>query len=114
MTTLVLSKPFSEIHAEAKAAAEQAAADMFAKYGNKDAFPCGFAWVNVYNVKLSTKIGKEFAKEGFSKSYTKGIELWNPSGYSVQNVNVKAAGANAYAAVLRKYGIDASWSDRLD
>lgn len=113
MTTLTLSKPFSEIHAEAKAAAVKAASDKFTAIGG-DNYPCGFAWVIVSNVKLSTKVGKEFANEGFSKSYYKGIELWNPSGSNVQNVDIKYAGAAAYAAVLKKYGIDAYASERLD
>lgn len=115
MTTVTLSKPFSEIHAEATEAASAAAANLLnTMYGGKDNYPCGFAWVIVEGVKLSTKVGKEFAKEGFSKSYYKGIEIWNPSKSNVQNMDVKYAGACAYASVLKKYGIKAYAQERLD
>lgn len=114
MAAPVLNRPFKEIHEEALTAAREAFTEAFARIGNKDNYPCGFAWVNVTGVKLSTKLGKEFASIGFRKSYYGGIELWNPSGASVQNMDVKYAAAVAYAAVLRKYDISASASERLD
>jgi hypothetical protein len=114
MAAPVLNRPFKEIHEEALNAAREAFTEAFARMGNKDNYPCGFAWVNVSGVKLSTKFGKEFAKLGFRKSYYGGIELWNPSGSYVQNMDVKYAGAVAYANVLRRYGISAFASERLD
>lgn len=115
MATITLPKPFAEIHAEAIKAAREAATKFFKERLNGvDQYACGFAWVKIPNVKLSTKVGKEIAKSGFSKSYTGGVELWNPSGMSVQNIDVKEAGADAYAAVLRSYGINAYAQSRLD
>jgi len=114
MTAPILSRPFKEIHQEALEAAKVSFTEAFARMGNKDNYPCGFAWVNVSGVKLSTKLGKEFAEIGFRKSYGGGIDLWNPSGSYVQNMDVKYAGAVAYAAVLRKYGISAYAQERLD
>ena len=70
--------------------------------------------MNVYGVKLSTKIGKEFAKVGFRKSYSGGIELWNPSKSNVQNVDIKEKGAQAYADVLKAAGFEAYAGSRLD
>lgn len=104
---------FAAIHREAKAAAEAAANDMLKRLGG-DRMACGFAWVNVYGVKLSTKKGKEMMAVGFRKSYQGGIELWNPSGSPVQNVDIKEAGAQAYANVLKRYGFEAYAASRLD
>ena len=47
------------IHALATARAAAKAQELDARYGQ--AWPCGFAWVNIAGVKLSTKVGKEFA-----------------------------------------------------
>lgn len=114
MTSPVLSRPLNDIHNEALVAAKKAFTEAFARIGNQDRFPCGFAWVNVRGVKLSTKLGKEFAALGFRKSYDGGIDIWNPSGSYVQNVDVKYSAAAAYANVLSKYGIDAFARERLD
>jgi hypothetical protein len=102
-----------ELHNKATEAARNAANSMLAKIGG-DRFACGFAWVVVHGVKLSTKVGKEFAKVGFKKAYTGGIELWNPSGSPVQNIDIKEAGATAYANVLREAGYEAYAQSRLD
>jgi hypothetical protein len=104
---------FVDIHKEATEAAKKAADEMLARFGG-DRLMCGFAWVNVTGVKLSTKLGKEFAKCGFTKSYHGGIDLWNPSGSPVQNIDIKEAGAGAYAEVLRKHGFSAYPMSRLD
>lgn len=103
------------IHAEASAAAVKAADEMLAKMGG-DRYACGFAWCEIYGVKMSTKIGKEFAKLGFRKGYGAGagIELWNPSKSQVQNVDIKEAGARAYADVFRQHGFNAYANSRLD
>ena len=44
----------------------------------------------------------------------KGFDLWNPCGLHVQNIDIKEAGAEAYAKVLRNYGFDAYMGSRLD
>jgi hypothetical protein len=102
------------IHATATAAAEKAAADTYARIGERDA--CGFAWVEVFNIKLNTRIGKQFAALGFSKGYGRGagIHLWNPSRHHTQSISVKEAGAVAYAAVLKEHGFTAYAASRLD
>lgn len=107
------------IHTEAVAAAKEAVKGAVAawtkSYGSAEvAGACGFAWVKVSGVKLSTKVGKEFKELGFDKSYSGGIDLWNPSGYGGQNVEIKYAGAKAYADVFTKYGYKAYAMDRLD
>jgi len=103
------------IHQEAKAAAEKAAAEMLARIGG-DRFACGFAWTTIYGVSLATKQGKEFKRLGFTKGYGRraGIELWNPSGSPVQNVDTKEAGARAYAEVFKRHGFEAYAGSRLD
>lgn len=103
------------IHQEATAAAEQSAADMLSKIGG-DRMACGFAWCEIFGIKLNTRQGREFAKLGFRKGYGTGapIELWNPSGSPVQNVDTKEAGARAYAEVFKRYGFEAYPNSRLE
>ena len=102
-----------EIHEQATTAAVNAAQAMFDKI-NGDRFACGFAWCKVDDVRSNSKLGKELAKIGFRKDYTRGLVLWNPSKSYVQNIDIKEAGANAYAAVLRNHGINAYAQSRLD
>lgn len=104
---------FAEIHKEATAAAKVAAQAMYDKIGG-DRYACGFAWCVVYGVKLSTKQGKEMKAVGFEKEYNGGISLWNPSDSPVQNIDIKEAGARAYADVLKQHGFDAYANSRLD
>jgi len=103
------------IHQEATAAAKKAADEMFKRIGG-DRYACGFAWVEIFDVNLATKQGKEFARLGFKKGYGRKapIELWNPSGSPVQNVDIKEAGARAYAAVFERHGFKAYGVSRLD
>jgi hypothetical protein len=103
------------IHSEATAAAKKAAADMLAKIGG-DRFACGFAWVSIYDVNLGSKVGKEFKRLGFTKGYGRRapIELWNPSHSPVQNIDIKEAGARAYAEVFSRHGFKAYPNSRLD
>lgn len=105
----------ASIHQEATEAAKKAAAEMLERIGG-DRYACGFAWVEIYGVNLATRQGKEFARLGFKKGYGRGagIELWNPSGSPVQNVDVKEAGARAYAAVFKQHGFTAYGASRLD
>ena len=96
------------IHQEATLAAIDAATFYYKDtLDDKDQFPCGFSWVKIYNVKLSTRLGKALAAVGFTTSYRKGIQQWNPSGLMVQNVDTKHEGSKAYAKVFQKYGFDA-------
>jgi len=115
MTVIANPEQVAEIVAEAKSAAYQAAMKFFYdKLGGRDQFACGFAWVNIYGVKGNTKLGKAFNAQGVTKSYTGGIQLWNPSGMNCQNVDTLAAGADAAAEVFKKYGFEAYSGSRLD
>jgi hypothetical protein len=52
---------------------------------------------------------------GFELDWTgKSFQLWNPSKWGGQNIDVKEAGARAAVAVLKKYGFKASAGSRLD
>ena len=103
------------IHQKAQQAAQSVATKFFnERMGGKDNYPCGFAWVTV-SEKGSTKMGRALKTIGFRKAYNGGLELWNPSGLLVQNVDVKEAGAEAYAEVLRKeLGVTAYAGSRWD
>ena len=98
---------------EAGIQARTAAKEALAKYG--DGAMCGFAWVNVYGVRINSKMGKALVAAGFSKSWDKGLQLWNPSKAAVQSVDILETGAIAYANVLTdKLGLKAYAGSRLD
>jgi hypothetical protein len=102
-----------EMHEKALEAAKNAANEAYVKYGDVGA--CGFAWVEIYGVKMSTKLGKEFAKLGFQKSWNgKAINLWNPAGSPVQSIYVKEQGAIEYAKIMKAAGYKAYAASRLD
>ena len=111
--------------------AEQACRDAQQKFldnwvnttgGNEYGEPmyCGFAWVTVYpEHKGNTRLGKAeravLAQMGFRKDWTgKAYELWNPTGYRGQSMDVKEVGAQAYAEVLRTAGFTAYMGSRED
>ena len=104
-----------DIVAEACQAATDAATLYFqTKLGGRDQYACGFAWVTVYE-KGSTKLGKALIEAGFRKAYGGGLQLWNPSGMPVQNVDTLEAGAEAAAEFLRNtLGVKAYAGSRLD
>jgi hypothetical protein len=105
----------NNIVAEAKQAAEQAARKFFQeKLGGKDQYSCGFAWVDICGVRSNSKIGKALTFGGFRKSYTKSLQLWNPAGLGVQNIDTLEAGAEAAAKVFEQYGFKAYAGSRLD
>jgi hypothetical protein len=103
-----------QLHAVATARAAAKAKELDARYGQ--AWPCGFAWVNVTGIKLNTKVGKEFARLGFRKAYgyKNTVQLWNPSGHPTQNMDVKEEAAEAYAEVFRAAGYEAFAGSRMD
>ena len=97
----------------AQAQARKATEDFLAKHGDRDA--CGFAWVNVYDVRSNSKVGKVLAQAGFTKAYGGGLQLWNPSGNWTQCITAKEVGAQAYADVLRAAGIEKAYAgSRMD
>ena len=81
---------------------------------------CGFAWVTVYpEHKGNTRVGKQerrvLESMGFKKDWTgKAWQLWNCTGYAGQSMDVKEAGAQAYAEVLRGAGFKAYMGSRAD
>ena len=97
---------------EAVAEAAKATEDFLAKHGDRDA--CGFAWVTVYE-KGSTKMGRALIAAGFSKAYTGGLQMWNPSGNWTQCITAKDVGAEAAAKVLtERLGVKAYAGSRMD
>ena len=126
-TTQQTVTTYNAIQEQARDAATQAQADFLAKWnantgGNEYGEPmyCGFAWVTVYpEHKGNTKLGKgerrTLESMGFKKDWTgKAWQLWNPTGYAGQSMDVKEAGAQAYAEVLRNYGFKAYMGSRAD
>ena len=100
---------------EAKHEAAHAAHKFFyEKLNGVDQLACGFAWVNIYGVKGNTKLGKMLKAAGVKQDYTKAFQIWNPSGMGVQNVDTLEAGADAAAAVFKRYGFEAYAGSRLD
>ncbi len=115
MTIAVSPEMVPQIVEEAQAAAQTAAAKFFQeRLGGKDQYACGFAWVEIYGIKGNTKLGKALAASGIKKSYSGGLQMWNPSKMMVQNVDTLEAGADAAAAVFKKYGFTAYAGSRLD
>lgn len=112
---------YAAIRDEMIRAAKEASDNLFKKYGSTDMIgACGFAWVTVYPAaKGNTKAGRAERKilegMGFRKDWTgKAYQIWNPSEYPGQNIDIKEAGANAAASVLKKYGFTAYSGSRLD
>ena len=106
---------------EAREAAQSATMDYIDAFMNgEDAFPCGFAWVNIYEyegkkIRKNSKMGKALESLGARKSdYEGGYKIWNPSGTMFQNLNCKEEGARAAADVLQKYGFTAYAGGRMD
>jgi len=93
--------------------ASQAFADQH--MGGRDGGACGFAWVNVYDVRSNSKMGKALAEVGFRKSYSGGLQLWN-QWWRGQSVDAAEHGATAYAKVMKEeLGLEKIYSgSRLD
>ena len=75
---------------------------------------CGFAWVNIYNVKGNTRLGRAMKAAGYTKDYTGAYQIYNPAGYGGQSMDVKEAGARAAAQVFENYGFTAYAGGRAD
>jgi hypothetical protein len=101
------------IHNEAQTAAINAEQAFIAQHG--EPMYCGFAWVDVFVERTNSKEAKALAAVGFRKSYRpKTMNLWSPGGYNGQSMDIKEAGASAYAEVLSKYGFRAYCGSRAD
>ena len=105
-------------HAQAKFLAEWTANTGGNEYG--EPMYCGFAWVTIHpEHKGNTRLGKlerrVIEAMGFRKDWTgKAYQLWNCTGYAGQSMDVKEAGAQAYAEVLRGAGFKAYMGSRAD
>ena len=98
--------------ADAMQAAWEATHVYLTKHGDRDA--CGFAWVKTYE-KGSTKLGRTLLKNGFSKAYGGGLQLWNPSKSGTQSISALEAGADAAATVLsERLGVKFYSDSRMD
>lgn len=101
------------IFQEAVSAAKQAESDFLAKHG--EPMYCGFAWVDVYVDRTNSKVAKELIAAGFRKDYKpKCLSVWNPGGSHTQSMDIKEAGADAFAKVFQKYGFRAYAGSRAD
>lgn len=75
---------------------------------------CGFSWVHIHGVKGNSKLGRKLKAAGVRQDYTRTFQVWNPGGYGGQNIEIKEAGAQAYATVLKGYGFTAYAGSRMD
>ncbi|MFM8760891.1 MAG: hypothetical protein ACKOD7_05020 [Polynucleobacter victoriensis] len=104
-----------EIVAQGVELAKQASIAKYDQMGRKDAYACGFAWVDVYVSRTNSKEAKELLAAGFRKDYKpKCLSMWNPGDLPVQNIDIKEAGAYAMAEFLRTNGLNAYAGSRLD
>ena len=93
--------------------ARAAAEAKYQQVGERDA--CGFGWTEVYVSRTNSKEAQELIRAGFRKDYKpKCLTLWDPAGLPVQNVDVKAVGADALATYLQALGLKAYGCSRLD
>jgi len=100
------------IIALAKTEARGAAETHIDTYGER-AY-CGFAWVNIWDIKGNTRLGKRMKLAGLDKDYTGAYTIWNPSTLGTQCMSTKEAGADAAAAVFKAYGFTAYAGSRAD
>ena len=75
---------------------------------------CGFAWVNIWDIKGNTKLGRNMKKAGFEKNWQGAYSIWNPSGLGTQCMSTKEAGASACAKVFKAAGFTAYAGSRAD
>jgi len=100
------------IKAAALQHANDAAVAHIEQYGEQ-AY-CGFAWVNIWDIKGNTKLGKRMKAAGFDKDYTGAYSIWNPSGLGTQCMSTKEAGASAASTVFKAAGFKCSAGSRAD
>ena len=100
------------IKAAALQHANDAALAHIDEYGEQ--WYCGFAWVNIWDIKGNTKLGKRMKAAGLDKDYTGAYSIWNPSGLGTQCMSTKEAGAEAAAKVYKAAGFTAYAGSRAD
>ena len=97
---------------EAMSEAQMAAQQYLQQNGESSC--CGFAWVDIADVKGNTKLGRAMKAAGLKQDYKREFSIWNPSGLATQSIDVKEVGAQAAANVFRRYGFKANAGSRLD
>lgn len=101
----------AQIVNEALLAAKNAAEAYIAKNGEPSY--CGFAWVKIR--PGNSRMAKYLKAVNLgSASYSGGVDVWNPSKNVTQSMDVKEAGAMAFADVLKKHGYKATPMSRAD
>ncbi len=100
----------------AENSAKQAVQELYNQYGTDQIGACGFGFVTIYGVRANSKVGKALKAIGFRKQeWNRAFQLWNPGNYGGQNVDIKEAGARAYAAKFKEItGIEIYPGSRLD
>ena len=117
MTLEQLKKVLVCVEEEATIASETFLKD---ELGGRDAFPCGFAWVNILGFKGqkitgNTKMGKLLKEAGITQNYgDRKFQLWCPGRIGCQNVYVIEHGAEQAATVLATAGFDIEVGSRWD
>jgi len=101
-----------QIRAAALQHARDAAEAHIEQYGEQ--WYCGFAWINIYGIKGSTKLGRRMKQAGYEKDYTGAYSIWNPSGLGTQCMSTKEAGAQAAAKVFSAAGFKCYAGSRAD
>jgi len=99
------------IYDRASDAAILATNEHLRQHGDADC--CGFAWVKIRPARGAFVSYLKANNIGRS-SYTGGYEIWNPSRNGTQALTAKEKGADAFAEVLREFGIDAYSGSRMD
>ena len=100
-----------EIHEMAKQEAVMYASEWEQEHG--EMAYCGFAWVTIFDGR--SKFTKELVKAGVArKSWDGTYTIWNPSEHPTQSMDTKEAGAEAYARVLKAFGVKAYAESRPD
>jgi hypothetical protein len=106
---------FTALFAKARAAATLASGAYLAANGEHP-FNCGFAWVSVRPARgkfvswCKAQSGREYGRRHEGDGWV----FWSPGNYNGQDMDVKRAGAEAFAAVLAEAGIKAVVCSRLD
>jgi len=103
-----------QIFNDATAAAKAAVAKRSAVWGGHDAGACGFGWVELTPARGPFVAYCKANKLGSKIGYKPGFQFWNPGCYNGQNIDIKEAGADAFAAVLNLHGLNARSCSRLD
>ena len=109
---LLVEENLRQIIAESMRVAADAARRAAVREGD-DYSLWGFVWVEIRGVKGSTRLGRMLKKVGVCQGHNRAFYIWNPSGWSVQSISIREAGANACAKYLKRKGFDACVCSRI-